>query len=106
MRDDVPWRPLLGLLFAGLVTGFAFGCMTVESANKDLKANAVQRGYAEWKVVDQATGKTEFVWVEFHTPRATQDDEGVYHLSPELWEELLRHQQEARDNEAFWGISP
>lgn len=106
MNNDVPWGPLLGLAFAMLLTGFAIGAKVVDTDTQKFKAEAVKHGYADWHVTDPATGRTEFVWREPHTPRATQDDEGVYHLSPELWEELLRHQQEARDNEAFWGISP
>lgn len=62
---------LLGVVFGTLLGGI-LGVALEESASEEpsdvLRQEAVERGYAEWRLTHAHNGATEFFWVE---PKAT-----------------------------------
>ena len=56
-------------ILAGIATIFVFSigcyvgsCYSYKTVVIPFKQEALQKGYAEWLVVDQVTGRTEFMW--------------------------------------------
>ncbi len=55
------------LLFAFIVGWYLGSTCTNKLSVLPIKRQAIERGFAEWRVVDQQVGTTEFVWKQTST---------------------------------------
>ena len=60
MNFDVVETICISIFFA--VLGIVLGVLYTEHNMKTIKKEAVEYGYADWKVIDNATGQSVFVW--------------------------------------------
>lgn len=59
-----------------ILVAFIFGCYLGSSCSYKwnvipLKSQAIDKGFAEWQVVDPINGRTEFVWKELENKIST-----------------------------------
>lgn len=66
MSDTKEKLAVLGVVVLSFLWGFAWGANFSQSTADQLKAEAVASGYAEWRIVDPKTGRTEFQWLPPH----------------------------------------
>lgn len=50
------------IVFAFILGGLISLLLSIILLVNPIKGEAVEKGYAEWKVVDNNTGETKFVW--------------------------------------------
>lgn len=64
MKDgDIGAAIFLGIMIGGLAVGLLFAGLWQADVNS-IRQKAVQKGYAEYKVINNKNGETEFTWKE------------------------------------------
>jgi hypothetical protein len=58
----IPAWILTPVMLVSLVLGVLVGVMLSGQKVAEIQEQAVKQGHAEWRVADQATGRTEFAW--------------------------------------------
>ena len=61
-----------------IITAFIFGCYAGSTCSykwsaMPLKQQALEKGFAEWQVIDQQLGTTEFVWKQLDASSKTSE---------------------------------
>lgn len=61
-----------------IIMAFIFGCYAGSSCSykwsaMPLKHQAIEKGFAEWQVIDQQLGTTEFVWKQLDVSSKTSE---------------------------------
>ena len=67
-------------IFSSGLTFLATAALTVIFIIQPFQKQAVDKGFASWNVVDNATGKTEFAWNEI--------DQTVHKANPDMFDKI------------------
>lgn len=72
-NDTKNWSLLVGILAFTWVMGMLSGGHSCDRALKTLRQEAVERGYAEWRLTHAHNGETEFTWLEKTVPAEKEE---------------------------------